>query len=60
MFLNWLQWYKRLELDMEVILIAEDRYIEAKYAKDKFVTMIYHDFQQVSTIVKEKMAPQYF
>ena len=50
MFLNWLQWYKRLKLDMEVILIAEDRYIEEKYAKDKSVTMIYHDFQQVGTV----------
>ena len=55
MFLNWLQWYKRLDLDMEVILIAEDRYIEAKYAKDKSVTMIYHDFQQVSTYVQFKV-----
>ena len=51
MFLNWLQWYKRLKLDMEVILIAEDRYIEEKYAKDKFVTMIYHDFQQVGSTI---------
>ena len=53
MFLNWLQWYKRLKLDMEVILIAEDRYIEEKYAKDKFVTMIYHDFQQVVSTIQE-------
>ena len=38
---------------MEVILIAEDRYIEEKYAKDKFVTMIYHDFQQVGSTIQE-------
>jgi len=31
MFQNWLNWYEKLELDMKVILIAEDQFIHNKY-----------------------------
>ena len=40
MFQNWLFWYNLLELDMRVILIAEDRITFEKYAKNKSLQVL--------------------
>ena len=50
MFENWLFWYKKLNLDMEVILVAEDEFIRRKYSNDTMLSLISFDISPVSLL----------
>ena len=47
MFQNWLNWYEKLELDMKVILIAEDQFIHNKYLNHTSLKVVCYHHEKV-------------
>ena len=51
MFKNWWLWYKRLELGMETIVIAEDEWIFQKYQNESSFKLVYFAMEQVVNLI---------
>ena len=47
-FQNWLLWYKRLNLEMETIVIAEDQVTYEKYSNKSDFTTLHFEMDEVS------------
>ena len=49
MFQNWLSWFQKLDLDMNLIVIAEDDEVKKLYANEKSFSIISFNFPNVAT-----------
>ena len=52
-FQNWLLWYKRLNLDMKTIVIAEDNVTYAKYTNKSDFTTLHFEMEEVSQYIMD-------
>lgn len=49
LFQNWWAWYNVLELDMEIVMIAEDSATYDKYKNENSLNVFYFAGNEVST-----------
>ena len=47
LFHNWLLWYKILNMDMELVVIAEDESTKIKYSNHSDMTLLHFDLKKV-------------
>ena len=48
-FQNWLTWYKMLDLNMNLVMIAEDQETYKKYSQESAINVMFFDMIDVST-----------
>ena len=47
LFHNWLLWYKILNMDMELVVIAEDNSTNIRYSNRSDMTLLHFDMKEV-------------
>ena len=55
LFENWLFWYQKLSIDMEIILLPEDEYIKSKYSNFTGIKVMSMNYQEEEITCGENM-----
>ena len=55
LFENWLFWFKKLSIDMKIILMAEDSYIKSKYSNFTGINVLSMNYQEDKITCGENM-----
>ena len=53
LFENWLYWYEKLDLDMEVILIPEDTFTMRKYSNHPSLSIASMGIVDVNEVIQK-------
>ena len=49
MFQNWLSWFQKLDLDMKLVVIAEDHEVLRKYANESTFSVMSFNFPKLNS-----------
>lgn len=52
LFQNWLLWYKRLDLSMKTVVIAEDSITYRRYHNQSDFDILYFDMEEVNVMAQ--------